>query len=155
MADGHTTSTFAKPLLAEARAIVAKQRERRDRHPKAGVCWSAMTSPAPEVEDIEVVRQRLVREAEERKAFRASPRGRVLSAIEALEADYPREAASLHTHYAHFYFTGFGRPGERVQVDAIGRALKLLAPMDCQEAQAAEDAIADLLIADAKLADAA
>lgn len=138
-----------------AREIVAHQEARRAAHPNRGVCWSAMTSPAPEVETVEAVAARLERQAEERRAFRASPRGRVLTAIEALEADYPAEANALRTHYAHFYYSGFGRPGERVQTDAIGRALRVLAPMDCAEAQAVEEAIAELLIADGKLAEVA
>jgi len=113
-----------------AREIVSEQEARRAAH-RTGVCWSAMTNPAPKVETVEAVAARLERQAEERRAFRASPRGRVLTAIEALEADYPAEANALRTHYAHFYYSGFGRPGERVQTDAIGRALRVLAPMGC------------------------
>jgi hypothetical protein len=64
---------------------VAKQAEARARHPNTGVCWGGTTSPAPEVEPIETVRQRLVRQDQELRAYQASPLGKARAAIVAAQ----------------------------------------------------------------------
>jgi hypothetical protein len=147
MPDGHTHP--APDFFPMARQIVGEQQVRRDAHPGCGVSWSGLQREPPRVETVEAVAERLERREADRAAFRASPRGRFLTAVEALEEDHPAEASALQTHYAHFYYSGFGEPGERVQVAAVGRALLVLAPMDCMLAQDAEMALGDLLIADA------
>jgi hypothetical protein len=47
-----------RPFLAEAQAVVAAQRAKAAEH-FTGVSWSGMSRPAPVVEDVETVRQRI------------------------------------------------------------------------------------------------
>lgn len=60
----------------DACVIVAGQVAARAAHPPAGVCWSALTAPPPEIETVETVAARLQRRADDLEAFRASPEGR-------------------------------------------------------------------------------
>lgn len=143
----------ASPFFKVAREIVAGQQRARDSHRSIGVRWSGLTeNPPPLVETVEKVVARMEAQEQRRLNFRASPAGRFLTAIEKMEDEgYVSEANRLHILRAHFYYEGGGVPcnGEPVQIDAVAKAIQVLAPMDCKPAEEAELALADLLIAEA------
>lgn len=158
MADGHTFHD--RPFLAQAREIVAGQQAAREREESlirngrgadvpqrydmaAGTDRYVLT----EVEDVETVRQRLERLDREQRAYRASPRGRFLRAVEALAEDHPAEAYQLRGIYDRS-LSELNGPG--LDTAAVGQCLRILNPMDDQLAQEASDALADLLIAEAQ-----
>lgn len=115
-----------------AREIVAHQEARREAHPKTGVCWSAMTSPAPEVESVEVVAARLEAEAERAAQFRATPEGRFHAAAWAILKATGDERL-------------MGCVNRGLSEIEIARAARILSAMSGPAADQARDALADVV----------
>lgn len=134
------------PFFAEACAIVAAQQERRAQTFTGGVSWSAMTSPAPEVEDVETVRRRLVREDEAAKAFAASPLGRFYRAVREIQdlGCYLEEGDKLEGWYRRSLSAS--RRGEPLNVGAVGACLAILEGMPAAVARDARAALIEMLI---------
>lgn len=145
-ADSHT---FTNPFQAEAEAVVAAQQARRDQARTGGVSWSGLTSPAPEVEDVEVVRLRIVAGHDSAVAWAKTPRGRFYRAIQQLrEIGYTDEAERLEGHYRR----SLADDREPLNVPAVGAALAILNPLAGQDARDARGALAELLMSDQRRA---
>lgn len=153
MADGHTPIS---PFYAQAAQIVADQQKARDRWIPTGVSWSGITSnPCPVVETIDAVVARLEQQAAARDEFLATPRGRFITAIVALGEDDHDAFLKLRGEFDRSITTLNGPTLQSYGLASVGRCIRLLAAMESVHAQAAEEALADLLIADAQLREAA
>lgn len=140
-----TTSFFET-----AREIVAGQQAAAARQNTGGVSWSAMERRAVEVESVEDVAARLQADADRALAFRKTPRGRFLTAVEELEkVGFWDEAGRLLGIYNRSLTT---LNGQDLDVAAVGDALAILNPMRVSTARAAIGALADLLRADMQAA---
>lgn len=132
-------------FFPEACAIVGRQQEVYAAH-RTGVCWSGMTNPAPVVEDVETVRQRLVKRAEDAKRFHESPRGRLYACIRELDAlGYGEESYRLES----LYRSRLADDREPLDVEAVGACLAILARTNHSTAREGELALAELLLAGA------
>lgn len=145
MPNHHPTSA---DFRTRAEAVVASQREARARHPKTGVCWSAMSPAYPVVERVEDVEAQLRETWAQHEAFRASPRGRFLGAVRELADDHGAEWHALMGYYDR----SLADDRQPLNVEAVGRCLKILAAMEPVAAQDAELALSDLLIEAGSLA---
>jgi hypothetical protein len=132
-------------IQAEAEAIVADQQAAFDRFVPEGVRWSAMHRDAPVVETVDAVAARLRDRHAKVAAFRASPRGRFLTAVDQLQDDGGHDAQAIALR--GLYNRSLSDDREALDVPAVGRCLLILNPIDTQAAQEASNALADLLIA--------
>lgn len=138
MADGQTTTFFDA-----AREIVAAQQQARDNF-RVGVCWGGMAPSAPVVETVDAVAARLQATTARAIAFRKTPRGRFVTAIDALQSE--GDTCEVGLALRGYFNRSLADEREPLNLEAVGRCLQLLAPIDTQDAQAAELALADLLI---------
>lgn len=134
------------PFQAEAEAIVAAQREKRAQH-RTGVSWSAMSRRAPEVEDVESVRQRLVRQEAARAAYRATPRARAHRALRELaELGYVDELRGMSSVFAALAPTMLSDSFIELHLGAesLLRAIRILNGIDHSTARDAIQALTEL-----------
>lgn len=136
--DAPTTPSF----LAAAREIVAGQVAAATAHPTVGVCWSGMGhDPAPKVETVEAVADRLERRAAEREAFLVTPRGRFILAVNSLGRLGFDEADTVLSIYSR----NLADERQPLNVEAAGRALRILADIRHSDAIEAIRAVADMM----------
>lgn len=130
-------------FLDTAREIVAGQVARRAAHPTTGVSWSGLTVPAPEVETVEAVAERLRAQAARNLAFAKSPRGRLYATIRELEQiGYGEQAYLLETQYR----SHLADEREPLDVGAVGACLAILNPIAGSVAREGRAALAELLL---------
>lgn len=143
------TNTVQPDFHAQAAKIIAAQQARFDAFVPVGVTWSAMSREYPKVERVEDVAARLEAEDASHRAYRASPGGRFLTALEALESGgYYSEAYRLRCQRASFYYRGGGLPieGEPLNACAVGACLVILARIPGRDAADAREALGEMLM---------
>lgn len=159
-----TTPDFLTP----AREIVAGQRaildgmiaSKRNGHAVCE-CWSEEAGgyvPHFPVETVEDCAARLAREAVKHAEFRASPRGRFMTAIGELEAlgAYPVETQRLRGYYDRSITTLNGPNLTPGGVAAVAECIVILSGIVGRDARAGVDALCSLLVAEGpKLREAA
>lgn len=129
------------PFHPEAEAIVARQVDAQAKHTTS--LWSGMQRSAPEVEDVEYVRQRLIRQAAERRAFTASPRGRFYDAICSLEElGWATEGYDL----IGLYRRSISDVREPLDVAAVGACIVILSGINHSDAKRGIEALGELLL---------
>jgi hypothetical protein len=149
MPDG---TTQRPDFLEAAKAIVLSQQARRDRH-VGGVCWSGMTTEVEAVESIEVIIERLAANHAKALAFRASPRGRFLQCVEALEevGAYNIEADRLRGFYNRSITVLNGPTLTAEGLVAVAECVSILNGIVGRDARAGIEALSELLRDEAPL----
>lgn len=138
-------------VFSKATDIVAAQEAARAAYrPRDGVRFSGATYDVPTVETVDEVAARLQADTARAQAFRRSPRGRFLTAVEAIRdaGGYASEAYDLEGIYRRSLTTLNG-PG--LDVAAVGAALVILNPIPGADAREARAALAELLITEAPM----
>lgn len=130
-------------FLTTARQIVADQERRAATSYKGGVSWSGMSPERPTVERVEDVVDRLERVHAAAKAFRDTPRGRFVTAVDSLQESGGFEAEALRLR--GFYNRSLADAREPLNVHAVADCLEILATIRHSDAFAATLALAELL----------
>lgn len=143
MPDG---STHHPDFFEAAKAIVAGQQARRDRH-VGGVCWSGLTAELEPVESVATVIDRLSADHARVLAFRASPRGRFLQCVEALEGvgAYNVETDRLRGYYNRSISALNGPALTAEGLVAVAECVSILNGIVGRDARAGIEALTDLL----------
>lgn len=134
---------MASTFQARAEQIVEAQRVARAawRQPNA---LSGLGLDPPAVETVEAVASKLERQARDREAFRASPRGRFVAVVDELEdlGAYLEEVYRLRGYYTRSISS---LNGPHADEHAIACCIRLLNTIGTPEARAGIAALADLL----------
>jgi hypothetical protein len=156
MPDGHFSLRHAHEILTPylsreerreaARAADAAGEARRS----AGVAWSGLGAPpAPPRRSPEQIRTAAETALARARDFAGSPRGRLLTALRALERlGYAGECEAARAAFAR----GFADPDRPARPAEIGAALAVLTRLERPEARNACLALAELLSSELKLA---
>ena len=135
----HSFAHQAQDFRAEAEAIVARQREAIR---PTGVCWSGFQTE-PHIDDVDALAERLARKHAENEAWRRSPRGLFVAALNELAAvGYAVEVDSLRG----IFNRSLADERQPLDVAAVGSALTILEKVQTSDGRAAREALYELLL---------
>lgn len=130
--------------LTQAAEIVASQQAARDSF-RTGVSWGGLAPEAPRVETVEAVAERLEGITARAEAFRKTPRGQLLTAIDTLFDVYPAEASKLRGIYDRNLSL---LNGPDLDVPAVGAALAVAEGLSPLNARPVRQALIGMLLED-------
>jgi hypothetical protein len=135
--------TGDQPMQTQAEQIVAAQQAAADRF-VSGVSWSGLSPSRPTVETVEEVEARLQAISARALAFRRTPLGRFLTAVDELQAagGYEDEALRLRGYYSRSMADG----REPVDIHAVAACVRILAGINTSVARAGLEALADVMV---------